>query len=33
MKDYDMLTDREIAEEISHNRLKYADVNEREELA
>lgn len=32
MKDYDMLTDREIADEIVHNRLKYAEPNEREEL-
>ena len=32
MTDYDQLTDREIAQEITHNRLKYAEQNEREEL-
>jgi len=32
MTDYDQLTDREIAQEVAHNRLKYAEQNEREEL-
>ena len=31
MTDYDQLTDREIQQEIAHNRLKYAQVNERED--
>jgi hypothetical protein len=30
--DFDMLTDREIEQEIAANRLQYADANEREEL-
>jgi hypothetical protein len=32
MTDYDSMTPHEIEQEISHNRLKYAEVNEREEL-
>ncbi len=32
MKDYDQLTPREIEQEIAHNRLQYAEPNEREEL-
>ena len=32
MPDYDQLTPREIEQEITHNRLKYAEQNEREEL-
>ena len=32
MKDYDQLTLREIEQEIAHNRLKYAEPNEREEM-
>ena len=32
MPDYDQLTPREIQQEIAHNRLKYAEQNEREEL-
>jgi len=31
MPDYDQLTPREIEQEFAHNRLKYAEVNEREE--
>ena len=32
MTDYDQLTPHEIEQEIHHNPLKYAQVNEREEL-
>lgn len=32
MKDYDQLTPREIEQEITRNRLKYAEPNEREEM-
>ena len=32
MKDYDMLSDSEIAREIGHVGIKCADSNEREEL-
>ena len=32
MPDYDQLTDREIAQEVAHNGMKYAEANEREEL-
>ena len=31
MKDYDSMTPREIEQEIAHNRLQYAEANEREE--
>lgn len=32
MKDYDIMTQREIEQEIAHNRLKYAEPNEREDM-
>jgi len=32
MKDYDQMTAREIEQEIAHNRLKYAEKNELEEM-